>query len=78
VTKGWLALLVRSCTASVEQIGAGNGLLKKDEAIKRTAGTLLRGKVERLHRSDESARAIVASRLLNDPSAPPASKRSRK
>jgi hypothetical protein len=55
-------LSVLACKATVEQVGAGSGMLKNGEAIKRPLLALFYGKVERLQWSDESARSIVMSR----------------
>ena len=33
--KGWITLRVSTCTEEVAQMGAGNGMLRKDEEIRR-------------------------------------------
>ncbi len=69
--QGWTSLLIRQCEATVEQAGStGSHALKAGSTIKRKAPTLTRGRVERLRWSDESARAIVASRFMNERSEP--------
>ena len=57
---GWVYLLVRACTITVDNFAGRNVLPLKFEAqIKRAKKTILRGKPERLLWSDESARDIL-------------------
>ena len=62
--EGWLHLLTRACALSSEKPGRKVTLLPKGENIRRKRRTIERGKPERLLWSDESARAIVASKFL--------------
>lgn len=66
---GWVYLLVRGC----EVVSANMGwnlrdvpLLAKNTETKRKRKTIARGKPERLLWSDESARAVVASKFLGN------------
>jgi len=66
---GWVNLLVRGCEVLSASFGRDirdvPGLPKNTE-IKRKRKTIVRGKPERLAWSDESARAIVASKFLGN------------
>ena len=66
---GWVYLLVRGCEVLSAAFGRDirdiPSLSKKTE-IKRKRTTIVRGKAERLLRSDESARVIVASQFPDD------------
>jgi hypothetical protein len=63
--EGWVYLLTRACAVSSERIpGRKVTLLPKEENLRRKRHTIERGKPERLLWSDESARAILASRFL--------------
>ncbi|MGB8362976.1 MAG: hypothetical protein ACLQUZ_05120 [Rhizomicrobium sp.] len=71
---GWVDLLVWGC----EVVSAAPGrnpsdvlLPEKDTETRRRRGTIIRGEPERLAWSDESARAIVASRFLRSLSPAP-------
>ena len=67
---GWVYLLVLSCEAVSAYIGRNISdvpMLPKDKEIPRKRATILRGKPERLLWSDESARALVASKFLDNP-----------
>ena len=74
---GWVHLLVRRCEALSPRTGwnaSDVAMLPRDTETRRRAGTIARGNAERLTWSDESARALVASRFLNDRNpAPPVS-----
>jgi hypothetical protein len=61
---GWLDLLVRACAVSSEKPGRKVALLPKGQEVRRKRHTIERGKPERLLWSDESARAVLASRFL--------------
>jgi hypothetical protein len=64
---GWVCLLVRGCEATWAKPGRfGMAPLPKGKEIKRKKTSLIRGKVERLLWSDESARVAVASRFLGN------------
>lgn len=66
---GWVALLVRSCEVVAARIGRTVSevpVLPKDTTMKRKRATISRGKAERLAWSDESARAVLASRFLGN------------
>ncbi|MGD1063903.1 MAG: hypothetical protein ABR860_11645 [Terracidiphilus sp.] len=63
--EGWVHLLTRVCDLSSERIpGRKVTLLPKGETLRRKRRTIERGQPERLLWSDESARAIVASKFL--------------
>ncbi len=63
--EGWVYLLTRACVLSSERIpGRKVTLLPKGGNLRRKRRTIERGKPERLLWSDESARAIVASKFL--------------
>ena len=72
---GWTHLLVRGSEAVSANFGWNLRdvlLPPKDEETKRKRTTITRGGAERLLWSDESARALVASRFLNErDTAPP-------
>ncbi len=74
---GWTHLLVRGAKAVSANFGWNLRdvlLPPKDEETKRKRTTITRGGAERLLWSDESARALVASRFLNErDTAPPVS-----
>jgi hypothetical protein len=62
---GWVFLLTRACVLSSERIpGRKVTLLPKGGNLRRKRNTIERGKPERILWSDESARAIVASKFL--------------
>ena len=62
---GWVHLVPRACIMSSEKLpGRKVPVLPKGENIRRKRRTIERGKPERLLWSDESARAIVASKFL--------------
>jgi hypothetical protein len=66
---GWTQLLVRGCEVVAAKIGRTPWevpLLPKDTEIKRARKTIMRGKPERMLWSDESARAVVASKFLSN------------
>jgi hypothetical protein len=63
--KGWVQLLVRKCEILTQFAVRKPYPLPTQTEIKRAAKTIKRGKPERLLWSDESARAVVASKLLN-------------
>lgn len=62
--EGWVYLLTRACVVSSEKPGRKVAVLSKDQEIRRKRRTIERGKPERLLWSDESARAILASKFL--------------
>jgi hypothetical protein len=67
--EGWVYLLVRSTDVVAARIGwnVSDVLLPvTGKETKRQLSTIIRGKPERLAWSDESARAIVASRFLGN------------
>lgn len=61
---GWVDLLVRGCTIVSETPGWLLKPLLKNLAVRRRRRTSERGNPERLLWSDESARAILASKFL--------------
>ena len=66
---GWVLLLVRACEVLSATVGwdiRDVPSLSKNTEIKRKRTTIVRGKAERLLWSDESARAIVASKFLGN------------
>jgi len=63
---GWARLLVRKCKILSElSIRKPSPIIANTE-IKRAQKTIMRGKPERLLWSDESARALVASKFLGN------------
>jgi len=59
---GWVRLIVRACTVTKDEMaGSHVPALKPETTIKRSLKTLLRGKVERLPWSDETARSGVVA-----------------
>lgn len=74
---GWVHLLVRASEALLPRPGWNPSdiiLPPRDTETTRRRQTIARGHAERLAWSDESARALVASRFLNDQTtAPPVS-----
>lgn len=77
---GWVYLLVRSSEVVSAKIGWSLSdvlLPAKGTETKRQLGTIVRGDRERLAWSDESARAIVASRFIGnrDPALPASGER---
>jgi hypothetical protein len=63
---GWTRLLVRQCEIILEMAVKKPSLITAGTEIRRSAKTIMRGKVERLLWSDESARAVVASKFLGN------------
>lgn len=66
---GWVYLLVRGSEVVSAKIGWSHSdvlLPAKGQETKRQLGTIVRGNPERLAWSDESARAVVASRFLGN------------
>ncbi len=66
---GWVQLLVRGCEVVSAKIGRNPWdvpLLPKGTEIKRAKKTIMRSKPERLLWSDESARAVLASKFLGN------------
>ena len=66
---GWVQLLVRGCEVVSAKIGRNPWdvpMLPKDTEVKRAKKTIMRGKPERLLWSDETARALVASKFLGN------------
>ena len=63
-TRGWVRLLVRKCEILTELSVKKPTPISPTTEIRRAARTILRGKPERLLWSDESARALVASKLF--------------
>jgi hypothetical protein len=66
---GWTYLLVRRCEVISATIGRNPcdvPVLPKGTETKRKRATIARGKAERLLWSDESARALLASRFLGN------------
>lgn len=63
---GWVHLLVRQCELVSVKTGRSRQipLLHDGEEIKRKRSTIVRSKPERLTWTDESARALLASRFL--------------
>lgn len=62
---GWVHLLLRHCEVVSEVQGrAVRTMLPVDSMTKRKFNTIVRGKPERLLWSDESARALLASKFL--------------
>lgn len=64
--QGWNQLLVRGCKTDMQQVGAAPADIKNGSTITRKKETLLRGQLQRLTWSDESARSIVVSKFLNE------------
>ncbi len=62
---GWVDVLIRGCTIVSEKPGRKVALLPKGQEARRKRRTIERGKPERLLWSDESARAILASKFLS-------------
>ena len=62
--QGWVRLLVRGGAILTEKTTRRIAPLAKGQEIKRKRSTILRGKPERLTWSDESARALLASKFL--------------
>ena len=65
--RGFVTLLVRACHILSVKDSRKALILKNATEIRRQQKTLLKGGVERLKWSDETARAVVASRFLNPP-----------
>jgi hypothetical protein len=64
-SEGWVYLLTRASAVLSERLpGRKVPVLPKDENLRRKRRTIERGNPERLLWSDESARAIVASKFL--------------
>lgn len=63
--RGFVTLLTRACRIVSVKEGRKVAPLKTETEIRRQQKTLLKGGVERLEWSDETARALVASRFLN-------------
>jgi len=61
---GWVYLFTRACAMSSEKPGRKVTLLAKGQEVRRKRRTFERGKPERLLWSDESARALLASKFL--------------
>ncbi len=61
---GWVDVLVRGCTIVSEKPGRKVLALANNMEVRRKRHTIERGKPERLLWSDESARAILASKFL--------------
>jgi hypothetical protein len=61
----WIDVLIRGCTVVSEKPGRKVALLPKGQEARRKRRTIERGKPERLLWSDESARAILASKFLS-------------
>lgn len=66
----WADVVIQRCDTTVEP-GWAVEELKADELIHRRRNTIAQGQAERLLWSDESARALVASRFFGDASAAP-------
>jgi hypothetical protein len=63
--EGWVYLLTRACAVLSERLpGRKVPVLPKGENLRRKRRTIERGNPERLLWSDESVRAIVASKFL--------------
>jgi hypothetical protein len=62
--EGWVCLLTRACEVASEKPGRKVAVLPKNQEIRRKRRTIERGQPERLLWSDESARAILASKFL--------------
>lgn len=62
----WVDVLIRGCTLVIEKPGRKVFPLLKGQEVRRKRRTIERGKPERLLWSDESARAILASRFLGE------------
>ena len=62
---GWVDVLVRGCSVASEKPGRKVALLPKGQEVRRKRHTIERGKPERLLWTDESARAILASKFLS-------------
>lgn len=63
---GWVRLLVRKCEIILELSIKKPSPIATNTEIKRAQKTIMRGKPERLLWSDESARAVVASKFLGN------------
>ena len=63
---GWVRLLIRGCEILSERTQKKVEKLKNGSEVKRQRRTIMRGKPERLAWSDESARALLASRFLGN------------
>lgn len=61
---GWVRVLVRRCEIVNEKTTRKLSPLSKDQEIRRKRSTIEHGSPERLLWSDESARAVLASRFL--------------
>lgn len=61
---GWVDLLVRDCTILSEKFGLKVLPLAKNAPVRRKRHTVEKGKPERLLWSDESARALLASKFV--------------
>jgi len=68
---GWVDLLIRGCTIASEKPGRKVLPLAKNTEVRRKRHTIEKGKPERLLWSDESARALLVSKLpgADNPSA---------
>lgn len=64
--EGWVYLLIRSCEVVSAKPGKVVEALPVGREVKRKRRTVARGNAERLLWSDESARAVVASRFLGN------------
>src|SRR5690349_4824836 len=64
--EGWVRLLIRDNAVTHEMPGRRIAPLPKIQEIRRKRSTILRGKPERLLWSDESARAVLASKFLGN------------
>ncbi len=62
--EGWVYLLVRGCKVVTEKTARKVKVLKKGSETKRKRKTIMRGKPERLAWSEESVRAVLASKFL--------------
>lgn len=65
--EGWMRLLVRKCEIVLELTIRKPWPITPGTEMKRAVRTIMRGKPERLLWSDESARAVVASKFLGKP-----------
>lgn len=62
---GWLMLLIRRCTITRDEYAGGSvPTLKLGSEVRRAVKTVLRGKLERLLWSDESARDAIIRQFL--------------
>ncbi|MGD0949369.1 MAG: hypothetical protein ABSA52_18315 [Candidatus Binatia bacterium] len=64
--EGWVDLLIRDCTIASEKPGHKLVPLAKNAAVRRKRHTIEKGKPERLLWSDETVRALLVSRLLEN------------